>query len=157
MSLADRKHPAQQPVYDVANHANIIFITVCTKKRRPILANQESHDLLVSAWQQADHFIVGRYMILPDHVHLFCAPARLEHLPIKRWVAYWKSITTKNWLRKDEKPIWQNYLWDTQLRRGEAYSAKWQYVQENPVRHAYVSQANDWPWQGELNVLQWHD
>jgi hypothetical protein len=27
----------------------------------------------------------------------------------------------------------------------------------NPVRHGYVAHAEDWPYQGELNVLQWHD
>jgi hypothetical protein len=43
------------------------------------------------------------------------------------------------------------------LRRHESYSQKWNYVMANPVRHGYVARAEDWPFQGELNVLNWHD
>jgi len=157
MPLPERDRPAQQPVYDVGNRSNIIFVTVCTKNRQKVLANDAMHELLQDAWQQADHFVVGRYMLLPDHIHLFCAPGKYEHLSIMRWAAYWKSLVSKQWPVTADKPIWQNYLWDTQLRRGESYSTKWQYVRKNPVRHGLVAQPEDWPWQGELTVLQWHD
>jgi hypothetical protein len=30
-------------------------------------------------------------------------------------------------------------------------------VVNNPVRHGYVAHGEDWPYQGELNVLLWHD
>ena len=48
-------------------------------------------------------------------------------------------------------------IWDRQLRPAESYEEKWQYVKNNPVRHGFVSHAEDWPYQGELNVLEWHD
>ena len=48
-------------------------------------------------------------------------------------------------------------FWDRQLRRAESYEEKWQYVKNNPVRHGYVSRVEDWPYQGELNVFEWHD
>jgi len=44
---------------------------------------------------------------------------------------------------------------DTQLRRGESYDAKWDYVVANPVRAGLVSKSEDWPYQGEMNVLTW--
>ena len=53
--------------------------------------------------------------------------------------------------------IWQREFWDRQLRRVESYEEKWQYVRNNPVRHGFVSRAEDWPYQGELDVLEWHD
>ena len=158
MSLPERKRPARQPVYDYDNRSNIVFVTVCTKNRKPILACREVHALLLASWRQADHFIVGRYVVMPDHIHLFCAPARFDHLAVIRWVAYWKSMVSKQWPgKREEKPVWQNYLWETQLRRGESYHAKWKYVRNNPVRHGLVEKAEDWPWQGELNPLRWHD
>jgi len=43
------------------------------------------------------------------------------------------------------------------LRRSESYAEKWQYVANNPVRHRYVRRLQDWAYQGELNVLEWHD
>jgi len=30
-------------------------------------------------------------------------------------------------------------------------------VKNNPVRHGHVACAEDWPYQGELNILEWHD
>jgi len=54
-----------------------------------------------------------------------------------------------------ELSLWQRHFWDTQLRRGESYGEKWQYVLENPVRAGFVKQSQDWPYQGELNTLTW--
>ena len=44
-----------------------------------------------------------------------------------------------------------------QLRTGESYGAKWQYVVGNPVRHRLAKDATQWPYQGEVNLLRWHD
>lgn len=157
MSLPKRNRPAQHPIYEEGKRSSIVFVTVCAKDRRHLLANEIAHELLVSAWVESDHFVVGRYVVMPDHVHLFCAPARYDHLSLQRWVAYWKSIVSKKWPHSEDMPIWQNYLWDTQLRRGDSYSAKWAYVHENPVRAGFVANSEDWLWQGELNLLRWHD
>jgi REP element-mobilizing transposase RayT len=54
-------------------------------------------------------------------------------------------------------PIWQVDFWDTQLRKSENYGSKCEYVKNNPVRAGLVTNANEWPYQGEINVLQWHD
>ena len=54
-------------------------------------------------------------------------------------------------------PLWQRDCWDRQLRTGESYTQKWEYVRNNPVRKGLVACADDWPYQGELNVLEWHE
>jgi len=41
------------------------------------------------------------------------------------------------------------------LRRGQSYDEKWDYVVDNPLRAGLVERAQDWPYQGELNVLSW--
>jgi len=64
---------------------------------------------------------------------------------------------TRAWPRRNQVPIWQRDYWDRQLRRYESYGQKWNYVVNNPVRHGYVVHAEDWRFQGELNVLSWHD
>jgi REP element-mobilizing transposase RayT len=53
--------------------------------------------------------------------------------------------------------LWQRDCWDTQLRRGESYRAKWEYVLDNPVRAGLCESPDEWPYLGEMNVLQWHD
>lgn len=156
-SLPQRKSPAKAPIVDIGNRSNLIFITVCTKNRAPILANEATHNILKEAWRNADAFHVGRYIILPDHIHLFCAPAEFPPRSIHTWVKYWKAQATRLWPTPEQKPIWQKSCWDRQLRSGESYSEKWNYVSSNPVRHKLVSHTTDWPYQGELTQLSWHD
>ena len=155
--LPQRKQPAHHAAAVVFNRAVIIHVTICTDKRKPIMATEDVHQLLRSAWQAADHWRVGRYMILPDHIHLFCAPAIHDYPPLVRWVHFWKSWASQRWPRQAEQPVWQKSFWDTQLRRSEDYAAKWEYVRHNCVRHGYVATPEAWPYQGEMNELRWHD
>ncbi len=53
--------------------------------------------------------------------------------------------------------VWQYSQWDVQLRQGESYAAKWEYVRCNPVRHDLVKAPEDWPWAGEMETLAWHE
>jgi putative transposase len=132
----------------------IVFLTVCTKGRRPLLASAPVHAALRDAWACADRWRVGRYVILPDHVHLFCGPGSWPPHPLGPWVTYWKRLVAK---ATGVAGIWQAGFWDTQLRGHESYGAKWEYVRNNPVRHGLVSQAADWPHQGEVEILDWSD
>jgi REP element-mobilizing transposase RayT len=122
-----------------------------------LLANDAAARLIVEAWTAANFWLVGRYVILPDHIHLFCAPNTSPEQPLKSWISFWKNYATRRWPNRDDVPIWQTEYWDRQLRRGESYDEKWIYVENNPARHGYVTVADDWRYRGELNVLQWHD
>jgi putative transposase len=150
-----RKRPAHFPAVESGFRSIIIFLTVCTRARRPLLANDGAANLLRAAWSAANFWVIGRYVILPNHIHLFCAPNAHPAQPLKNWISFWKNHVTRSWPRRDEIPIWQPEYWDRQLRRGESYDQKWDYVENNPVRHGYVSRAEEWPYRGELNVLQW--
>jgi putative transposase len=152
----DRHRPVHRPPVDLDNRSIIVFLTVCTKDRQPILATTAMHEVLVTQWQKASHWLVGRYVVLPDHIHLFCAPNIDPSSPLSGWVKYWKSLVAKS-AGCGQEALWQKNFWDTQLRRSENYAAKWEYVRNNPVRHRLVSRAEDWPYQGELRELRWHD
>lgn len=151
-----RKRPVHKPVVTSGNHAVIVFVTVCTRKRVPILATPAMHVSIVNAWVAASHWLVGRYTILPDHIHLFCAPAVYPAESLTPWVKYWKGLVSKE-TGAGPHSLWEKDFWDVQLRSGESYTAKWEYVRNNPVRHGLVVRAEDWPYQGELNALRWHD
>jgi putative transposase len=155
MEEAGRKHPPHFAATERHNTPIIVFLTVCTKDRKPILANPAAHEMLLEAWRVARSWMTGRYIVMPDHVHLFCAPGDLIAQPLMTWVKYWKSHSARHWPLRGDAPIWQRHFWDTQLRRGENYDAKWEYVVENPVRAGLVNRSEDWPYQGELNVLRW--
>ena len=150
-----RKHPIHQPIHEVHHRPVIVFVTVCAKDRKPILANPQAHAVLTDSWRAAEFWNVGRYVIMPDHLHLFCAPAELEASPLMKWVRFWKSHAARSWPRPNEAPVWQRHFWDTQLRRSESYTEKWSYVEQNPVRAGLVARAEDWPFKGELHQLRW--
>jgi len=152
-----RKRPAQMGLVDIGNRSIIVFLTVCAKDRKTLFAQPDIHEVLVSSWEQATRWRVGRYVIMPNHIHLFCAPAVVPPEPVRAWVKYWKTLVSRDWPRPADGDLWQQDCWDTQLRRGENYAAKWEYVRRNPVRAGLAQSADDWPYQGELNVLMWHD
>ena len=134
----------------------IQFVTVCTKNRRTILANDEAYNALINAWALADLWIVGRHVVMPDHVHLFCAPASFDPPPLGKWIAYWKSMSAKAFPEDIRRPIWQKEYWDTALRSRDSYDEKWEYVVNNPVRAGLVETAEEWPYAGELHELRSH-
>jgi putative transposase len=152
----DRRRPAHFPVVKQFNRSSIIFVTVCTKDRQPLLANPLAQETLIAAWKEASFYLVGRYVLMPDHVHLFCAPGVWPTESLARWVRMWKSVAARRWPGQFAEKLWQREFWDTQLRRGESYSAKWKYVWNNPVRAGLVADPSEWPFQGELNLLRWH-
>jgi len=86
-----------------------------------LLANQDVARRLIAAWQAANYWCVGRYVIMPNHIHLFCAPNMFPPQPLENWITFWRNHVTKSWPRRDEIPIWQRDYWDRQLRRDESY------------------------------------
>jgi len=121
------------------------------------LARPEIIELLTGVWMEAANWAVGHFVLMPDHLHLFCAPAGKEAVPLGNWVRYWKGRSTREWPFCSEKPIWQQDFWDRQLRRSESYAQKWDYVMDNPVRAGFCVRAQDWPYRGELVELRFHD
>ena len=54
----------------------LYFLTVCTHGRHPILASPKAADILQREWAAAKKrhgWLIGRYVVMPDHVHFFCA------------------------------------------------------------------------------------
>ena len=151
--LPQRHHPNHLPNIERDNTPVILYVTVCTKDRRPILASEQVHNVLKSVWPKAQQYHVGRYIIMPDHIHFFCAPAVREAENVADWVGYWKRLASQQ--LKELGELWQRDCWDTQLRSGDSYSEKWDYVRQNPVRKSFVARVEDWPYQGCLNELRW--
>jgi putative transposase len=90
---------------------------------------------------------VGDYLLMPDHLHLFCAPRNLE-ATLEGWIKYWK----RQFNLKHDRRGWkfQSRGWHHRLRDSESYSQKWIYVQENPFRKGLVQRIEDWPFKGRI-------
>jgi len=131
---------------------NWIFLTVCTAKRSPWLAQPFVQDALHQIWKiQATAWLVSDYVLMPDHLHLFCAPTD-PALAIEKWMGYWKSCFTKTHL---EDWAFQSGGFHHRLRNDENYAEKWQYAWENPVRKGLVKNPEDWPFWGRVHDIRW--
>ena len=92
---------------------------------------------------------VGRYVVMPDHIHLFVSGG--YHFILERWIAGLKRAISVKLECRDQ--LWQPGFFDHVLRGDESYGEKWQYVRENPVRAGLTAQADDWPHHGEFVVI----
>lgn len=143
--------------------APIYFVTTCTKHRRPVLTRKEIANILIEEWSAARDrhgWVVGRYVIMPDHVHFFCRPEYdAKTLPVfigswKRWTS--RKIHDLKGLRSSTTattPLWQREFFDHLLRSEESYSEKWNYVFDNPIRAGLVTSADEWEYAGEIEML----
>ena len=179
----ERKHPSSNSVHEQGFRSTILFVTVCAEGRNSILANGEMLKIILNAWANAQNWLVGRYVIMPDHIHFFCAPSTYPAPDFHRWMKQWKSLATIAWRKmggpqfiaagkmantndadamncvppKRLPSLFQRNCWDTQMRTGAQYEEKWQYVRNNPVRKGLAANADDWPYQGVVHDLPWHD
>ncbi|MCA1659416.1 MAG: transposase [Verrucomicrobiaceae bacterium] len=128
------------------------FLTFNTHERLKLLARKEIHQAYCSFCLRAETYdvAVGRYVIMPDHVHLFVAMPAIG-ITLSEWVHTLRTVLGKQLLRLGvQKPHWQEGFFDHVLRSAESYAQKWEYVRMNPVRAGLVMNPDEWPYQGEI-------
>jgi putative transposase len=135
------------------------FITFNTYKRLPLLARPEIHDSFraFSTRAAAEYNVaVGRYVIMPDHVHLFVR-LPITEVTLERWIRMLRTVLGKELLRLGaQKPHWQEGFFDHVLRSGDSYAQKWEYVRLNPVRAGLCKDPEEWSYQGEIVALRFN-
>ena len=129
----------------------LYFVTFCTHERQRFLTKDGVHTAFVLFAKRAEktfNVAVGRYVIMPDHVHLFI---RGDHnFRLGPWIGALKQGLAKAAaLSRPKGQIWEEGFFDHVLRSNESYRQKWN-VRENPVRAGWVKSAKDWPYQGEF-------
>jgi putative transposase len=146
-----RRTPAKG-VHLTTGGPNWVFLTVCTANRERWLAQSSVQRALHDIWEhKATAWLVSDYLLMPDHLHLFCAPHDLK-FSIERWIAFWKDRLAK---ACPDAGSFQSGGFHHRLRDDENYSVKWRYVQENPVRAGLVSEVGEWPFAGRVHEIRW--
>lgn len=110
------------------------------------------HDTFVHFCRRAleRNVAVGRYVIMPDHVHLFL---RLppEGQTLGPWIKALKCVLGRELEHAGyAAPHWQEGFFDHLMRSAESYAGKWKYVEQNPLRAQLCGRSEDWPFQGEI-------
>ena len=147
--------PQRPPRVPWVRYAPVFFVTFCTYRRRQLLAAKKVHDAFVSFCEraaQSHNIAIGRYVIMPDHIHLFVCGDLQFHLG--KWIKSLKQVLGKS-ISKDVKQnrLWQEGFFDHVLRNDESMAQKWDYIKENPVRAGLVTDSVDWPYQGEIVLI----
>jgi putative transposase len=138
-----------------SDQTTILFVTVCAQRPANWLATPPVHESLVKIWRDADTWLVGYYLLMSDHIHMFCAPRDLR-FTIEAWVAYWKSQFTRQHLSSEY--FWQRGLFHHRLRTADEYRDKWTYIRQNPFRKNLVASPDTlWPYSGILHDLRWSE
>jgi len=155
--------PPRLPIIFQRYSSPLYFITFNTLLKRPLLADEAVHDAFREYAERgyAFHVATGRYVLMPDHVHVF---VRIGHdITLRRWESGLKQRLGKALAALGHEPraipgaklksFWQPGFFDHLLRQSESYEQKWDYVWRNPVRAGLVAKPGDWPYQGEIHVI----
>ena len=105
----ERKTPAHFTPIDSGFRSVIIYLTVCVQRKKT--ANPIAGKLIVAAWRANTFWCIGRYVIMPDHIHLFCVPNTFPAQSLKKWIACWKNRVTREWTNRSQISIWQREFW----------------------------------------------
>lgn len=102
------------------------FVTFNTYDRYSLLAREEVQEVVCFFCHRATDYniAVGRYVIMPDHVHLFVVfpPTGLT---LSKWIQALRTVIGKELLRLGtQKPHWQEGSFDHVLRSAESYAEK---------------------------------
>ncbi|MHB8994094.1 MAG: REP-associated tyrosine transposase [Armatimonadota bacterium] len=131
------------------------FITMCAIDRQRVLVpllGDLIHTALADA-SRMNQWCVGRFVLMPDHLHLFASPLSNEKT-LAQFLGGFKQLATRlSWGAGWQGKLWQRECFDHLLRSEDSYAEKWEYVRNNPVRAGLVSSSDDWPYQGELEQL----
>ncbi|MFB3881746.1 MAG: transposase [Armatimonadota bacterium] len=76
----------------------LYFLTCCVDDRKPVLACDVVASVLVEAWTTAPDvygWAVGRYCVMPDHIHLFATPWREDPQSLSDFIKNWKRWTRR--------------------------------------------------------------
>ncbi len=141
-----RKYPAKGVLF-IDEQPTLVLVTVCTRKRIRWLANDTVQTLLVAAWGEATDWHVGRYMIMPDHLHFFAWPGSGQ-AGLDLWIKIWKSRIS---LRFDQPGCrWQSGSFHHRIRAHDSAEARYRYILMNPIRAGLTDEPARWRFQGEM-------
>jgi putative transposase len=133
------------------------FFTVTLADRKSDLLVQHI-DCLRSAFKtvkQKHPFEINAMVVMPDHLHCLWTLPQNDCDYSTRWAlikANFSRAITKTELikttrlKKGERGIWQRRFWEHTIRDERDFYNHIEYIHNNPIKHGYVSNAQNWPY-----------
>ena len=132
------------------------FITGSIYQKRALLCSNAIKDYLLATIQQCfdeKGWLLNNWVIRGNHYHLLGISkngANLSRIFGKIHMLSAKLIGAK---QHTEKPIWWNY-WDYCPRDDRDYFTRLNYLLNNPIKHGYVTNLNDYPYSSFHELLK---
>jgi REP element-mobilizing transposase RayT len=122
------------------------YVTFCTRHR--FFLTPEARDAVLASCIH-DHKTLGWVdccVVMPDHLHFIVAP--FESCSLHRIIGRIKSASAYHVNRLTERRgrLWQREAFDHLIRRDESLYEKRDYIANNPVRAALVTDWRDYKW-----------
>ena len=126
------------------NHA--YFITGSIYKKRHLLDDELKTDLANLMQTEFNQFNwdLKHWVILNNHYHIIAHSNKGEDLPKIIGRLHFKSGQLIRKKITSELPVWWNY-WDYCPRDEQDYMIRLNYLYNNPIKHGYVTNLNDYP------------
>jgi putative transposase len=126
MNLPKRRHIER--LESVWIKKPVYFPTLYAAGRKPTFSQPLSAGILTQALHDAPGihgWLVGRFVIRPDHILLFCTAASDEKT-LSAFITDWKRWTARQMEQATHiaPPIWQTEFFDHVLRSATSYTEK---------------------------------
>jgi putative transposase len=145
--LATAKDRHRPPHHLTEGHA--IFITASTDCRIPHLSSDDRRTefarLMIERFEAARIELLA-WVLLKEHYHLIAIPQDPAILP--QTIQKLHGDSAREWNVEDRtsgRACWYQY-WDTTLWTEDDLASRVNYIHRNPVKHGYVTNAEDWEW-----------
>lgn len=144
------------------------FFTVALADRKSDLL-LKNINLLRAAVREAktNHpFTINAMVVLPDHIHAVWTLPESDDDYSKRWMLIKRRFSmslpktemiNSTRLHKRERGIWQRRFWEHAIRDEKDFLNHINYIHQNPVKHGYVNNAEDWPYSSLQKFLKTND
>ncbi len=133
------------------------FFTVALQDRSQRLLTDHIHLLRAAIRQVRERhpFEILAMVVLPDHLHSLWQMPEGDHTYAERWaliksafsrqLAPLEPISLSRRLKR-ERGVWQRRYWEHCIRDEDDLQRHIDYIHINPVKHAHVRRASDWPY-----------
>ncbi len=136
------------------------FFTLVVHERAELFAdasNVVGWRTAVAKVQRKRPFVIEAEVILPDHLHVlwtmpdgdadYATRMRLVKTDFTKSLALRDTGASTNTSRanKAERDVWQRRYWEHTIRDEHDFQVRLDYIHYNPVKHALVDRAADWP------------
>ncbi len=126
-----------------------IFFVTCNLARTRLPFSEAEYEIPCDTFRivrRRRKFLVGGYVLMPDHWHALIVPATgdtLSRLMDALKVAAMRRINAG---RDTREPLWQPRYFDHIIRNARAFHQSLEYMHLNPVKEGLTGKPHGWRW-----------